>query len=71
MKEVVDVITLRKKIEERSAVERATVARNLKAIRKCKGLSQNQAAELCIGFNVTPYELYGHLVVEIASSEIV
>ena len=97
MKEVVDVIALRKKIEERSTVERATVARNLKAIRKCKGLSQNQAAELCdmserhygeiergevnftletrvklcIGLNVTPYELYGDLVVEIASSEIV
>ena len=38
---VVDVIA------DRSAVERATVARNLRAIRERKRLSQSQAAELC------------------------
>lgn len=47
MNKVVDVIALNKKVEERLAEERATAAKNLRAIRKCKKLSQNEAAELC------------------------
>lgn len=92
MKEIVDVIALKKKIEERLAVERATVAKRLRAIRECRDISQNEAAELCdmseryygeiergnanftletrvklcIGFQITPYELFGDLVIEIA-----
>lgn len=45
MEEVVEGLI--KGIADRSAVERATVARNLRAIRERKGLSQSQAAELC------------------------
>lgn len=89
MKEVVDVIALRKKVEERLAAERKIVARNLRAIRKTRKLSQNEVAELCdmserhygeiergeanftletrvklcVGLNVTPYELFGDFVI--------
>ena len=47
MKEVVDLTALHKKVEERLAAERKTVARNLRAIRKRRKLSQNEVAELC------------------------
>lgn len=89
MKEVVDLTALHKKVEERLAAERKTVARNLRAIRKRRKLSQNEVAELCdmseryyreiergeanftlesrvklcVGLNVTPYELFGDWVI--------
>ena len=89
MKEVVDVIALHKKVEERLAAERETVARHLRTIRKRRELSQNEVAELCdmserrygeiergeanftletrvklcVGLKVTPYELFGDLVI--------
>ena len=88
--QVIDVIALRQQIEERAAAERAAVGKKLKAIRKCKGISQREAAELCdmsdrhfgeiergeanftletrvklcVGLQITPYELYGDLVLE-------
>ena len=95
MKETIDVIALEKKIEERAAAERAMVAKNLKAIREYKKLSQSEVAErcamsdrrygeiergeanftletrvkLCVGLGITPYELFGDLVIEPASSD--
>ena len=86
---IVDVEALRKKVEERLAAERATVARNLIVIRKRRKLSQNEVAELCdmseryygeiergeanftietrvklcVGLNISPYELFGDWVI--------
>ena len=96
MNKVVDVIALNKKVEERLMKEWATVAKNLRAIRECKKLSQNEVAELCdmsvrhygeiergkanftletrvklcVGLGITPYDLFGDLVIEAASSDI-
>lgn len=96
MEEIVDVIVLRKNIEKRLATERFTVAKRLRAIRECRGISQEKAAEmcdmseryygeiergeanytletrvkLCVGLGITPYELYGDLVIEAASCDI-
>ena len=44
MEEVEDV---REETAERLVVEQATIARNLRAIRERKNLSQSKAAELC------------------------
>ena len=89
MKELIDVVALREEIKERMAAEQGIVARNLRAIRKQRALSQNEVAELCdmserhygeiergeanftletrvklcVGLKVTPYELFGDIVV--------
>lgn len=93
---IVDVEALRKKVEERLAAERATVARNLIVIRKRRKLSQNEVAELCdmseryygeiergeanftietrvklcVGLNISPYELFGDFVIVAADDNV-
>ena len=95
MSKLIDVVAFKKTVGERLAAERASVARNLRSIREGKGLSQNEATELCdmserhygkiergeanftletrvklcVGLGIAPYELFGHLIIEPASSD--
>ena len=88
-----NVDEMREAVQECTAAERAAFGNNLKAIRECRGLSQNEAAEmcdmserhygeiergnanftietcvgLCIGFNVSMYDLFGDFVMAIMS----
>lgn len=93
MEKKLNVDEMRKAVQARAAAEKVAFGSKLKAIRECRGLSQNAAAEmcdmserhygeiergnanftietrvgLCIGFNVSSYDLFGDFVMAIMS----